>query len=531
MASLVKSTGVVGAFTFLSRVTGFLRDAVIAQTFGVAAGTDAFFVAFKIPNFLRRLFAEGAFSQAFIPVLAEVKAQEDHSAMRGFVGKITGTFGSLLLLLTISGVLAAPMLVALFAPGFVSDPPKFQIAVDMLRWTFPYVGLIALTALAGSILNVFGCFALPALTPVVLNLSMLAGMFWLAPFMQQPIMALAIAVFIAGVVQLGLQVPFLRRIDMMPPSRWAWRDTRVRQVMRLMGPGILGSSVSQINLIVDMLVASFLATGSVSWLYYSDRMVEFPLGIFAVAIGTVILPHLSLHHANAASGAFSRTLDWALRLVCLVGAPASLALFLLAGPLLATLFYYGEFRAHDVQMSAWSLMAFSIGLLPFMLIKVLAPGFFARQDTATPVRIGLYAIAVNTAISVVVVMPMAWFSVPAMHVGLAMATSLAGVVNALFLLKALRRTGIYVAGAGWGRLAGQILIANSVMGVVLWNLGSADLDLWLARTSTQRFVWLAASIVAGSAAYFSTLWLVGVRGPALRALWHPALQSDGISSK
>lgn len=527
MSSLVKSSGVVGAFTLVSRISGFLRDAVIAQTFGVAAGTDAFFVAFKIPNFLRRLFAEGAFSQAFIPVLAEVKAQDERPAMRRFVGNITGTFGALLLLLTISGVLAAPLLVTLFAPGFVSDPHKFQIAIDMLRWTFPYVGLIALTALAGSILNVFGCFAVPALTPVVLNLSMLAGVFWLSPFMQQPIMALAIAVFVAGVVQLGMQVPFLRRIDMMPPSRWAWRDTRVGQVMRLMGPGILGSSVSQINLIVDMLIASFLATGSVSWLYYSDRMVEFPLGIFAVAIGTVILPHLSLHHAKAEPGAFSRTLDWALRLVCLVGAPASLALFLLAGPLLAALFYYGEFRAHDVRMSAWSLMAFSIGLLPFMLIKVLAPGFFARQDTQTPVRIGIYAIVVNMVLSVAIVMPLAWFGVPAMHVGLALATSLAGAVNALYLLGALRRAGVYTPCPGWGRLAGQILIANAVMGVVLWNLGSADLDGWLARTSMQRFAWLATCIGAGSVAYFATLWLMGVRGGMLRALWHPAVHKDG----
>lgn len=524
MSSLVKTTGMVGGLTLVSRISGFLRDMVVAAMFGAAAGTDAFFVAFKIPNFLRRLFAEGAFSQALIPVLAEVRAEGGTPALRVFVGNMAGTGVGLLLLLCFGGVVAAPLLVTLFAPGFVSDPAKFQLATDMLRWMFPYVGLIALTALAGSILNTLGCFAVPALTPLLLNLCLIAGVFWLAPVLQVPIMALAVAVFVAGVVQLGFQIPFLWRVDMLPRSRWAWRDSRMRQVMRLMGPGILGSSVAQINLFIDMLVASFLATGSVSWLYYSDRLVEFPLGIFAVAIGTVILPRLSTQHAEAEPRAFSRTLDWALRVVCVFGAPAAVALFFLAGPLLAPLFYYGEFSAHDVHMSAWSLMAFSLGLLPFMLIRVLTPGFFARQDTVTPMRIGLVAVVVNIALTVLVVVPLVWLGWSAMHVGLALATSVAAIVNAGYLLRGLRRIGVYVPMPGWWRLGGQIVVGNGVMALVLWNLGGVDLDVWLDRTAQERMAWLSAVVVAGGASYVCSLWLAGLRGAALRALWRPMLK-------
>lgn len=497
---------------------------VVAAMFGAAAGTDAFFVAFKIPNFLRRLFAEGAFSQALIPVLAEVKVQGGTPALRVFVGNMAGTGMGILVLMCLGGVLAAPVLVTVFAPGFVSDPAKFQLATDMLRWMFPYVGLIALTALAGSILNTLGCFAVPAVTPLWLNLGLIAGVFGLAPLLQVPIMALAVAVFVAGVVQLGFQIPFLWRVDMLPPSRWAWRDTRVRQVMRLMGPGILGSSVAQINLLVDMVVASFLATGSVSWLYYSDRLVEFPLGIFAVAIGTVILPHLSTQHANAAPGEFARTLDWALRIVCVFGAPAAVALFFLAGPLLASLFYYGEFSAHDVYMSAWSLMAFSLGLLPLMLIRVLTPGFFARQDTATPMRIGLVAVAVNLALTVLVVVPLVGLGWSAMHVGLALATSVAAAVNAAYLLRELRRLGVYAPMPGWWRLGGQIVVANGVMAWVLWNLGGTDLDIWLERTAFERMMALSAVVAAGGGVYVCAIWLAGLRGAALRALWRPVFR-------
>ena len=336
--ALLKSTGIVSAMTSLSRVSGFIRDMLYAQLFGAGAGTDAFFVAFRIPNFLRRLFAEGAFSQAFVPVFSEYQTQHQQAELRELVDQVTGTLGAILLLITALGVLAAPLLILLFAPGFSSDAGKYQLTVDMLRITFPYLLFISLTALAGGVLNSCGRFAIPAVTPVLLNLTMIAAALWLAPHMEKPVMGLAWGVFIAGVVQLGFQIPFLRQIKLLPRPRWGWASAGVQQVLKLMLPAVFGSSVAQVNLLIDTLLASFLVSGSVSWLYYSDRLVEFPLGIFGVALGTVILPKLSRHHASAETAHFSQTLDWALRWALLIGVPATVALVILAGPMLAALF-------------------------------------------------------------------------------------------------------------------------------------------------------------------------------------------------
>lgn len=501
--SLLKSTGIVSAMTSLSRVTGFIRDMVYAQMFGAGAGTDAFFVAFRIPNFLRRLFAEGAFSQAFVPVFSEYQTQRSHEELKELVDQVAGTLGAILLLISAIGVVAAPLLILLFAPGFSADAGKYEMTVAMLRITFPYLFFISLTAFAGGVLNSCGKFAIPAITPVLLNLTMIAAALWLAPQMAQPVVGLAWGVFIAGVVQLSFQIPFLRQIKLLPRPRWGWAARGVQQVLKLMVPAIFGSSVAQVNLLIDTVVASFLISGSVSWLYYSDRLVEFPLGIFGVALGTVILPKLSRQHASAEAGGFSQTLDWALRWALLIGVPATVALMLLAYPLLSALFQYGQFDARDVAMSARSLIAFSLGLVAFMLIKVLAPGFYARQDTRSPVKYGVIAMVANTVLVLLLVWPLA-------HAGLALATSLAAYLNAGLLFTNLRRRAIYQPLGGWPRFLLQLTLANLVLGLVLW-FGVGQLDGWLQASAKARLWHLSGLVVAGGASYLLAVLAVGIR--------------------
>lgn len=501
--ALLKSTGIVSAMTSLSRVTGFIRDMVYAQMFGAGAGTDAFFVAFRIPNFLRRLFAEGAFSQAFVPVFSEYQTQRSPQELKELVDQVAGTLGTILLLISAIGVVAAPILILLFAPGFTTDATKYDLTVEMLRITFPYLLFISLTAFAGGVLNSCGKFAIPAITPVLLNLTMIAAAVWLAPQMERPVVGLAWGVFIAGIIQLSFQIPFLRQVKLLPRPRWGWASQGVQQILKLMVPALFGSSVAQVNLLIDTLVASFLVSGSVSWLYYSDRLVEFPLGIFGVALGTVILPKLSRQHANAEAGGFSQTLDWALRWALLIGVPATIALILLSGPMLSALFQYGEFDARDVAMSTRSLMAFALGLTAFMLIKVLAPGFYARKDTRSPVKYGLIAMGANTALVLTLVWPLA-------HAGLALATSLAAYLNAGLLFYNLRQRGIYQARSGWPKFLLQLLLANGVMGAVI-GFGVGDLDSWLQASAKQRLWHLSGLILAGGASYLLAVLAVGIR--------------------
>ena len=418
--SLAKSTTVVGGNTLASRVLGFARDVVFARMFGAGAGMDVFVVAFQIPNFLRRLFAEGAFSQAFVPVLAETQSRGSHEDVKVLADRVAGTLGALLFLVTLVGVVAAPLFILLFAPGFSDDPEKLGIASDMLRLTFPYLFFISLTAFAGGILNTYGRFGVPAFTPVFLNLVLIAAAIWISPRFEDPIFGLAIGVFVAGIVQLGFQLPFLRALGLLPRPRWGWHHPGVRRIGRLMLPAILGSSVAQINLIVDRVIASFLVTGSISWLYYSDRLLEFPLGIFGIALATVILPGLSRRHAERSMAAFSATLDWALKLVAVIALPAAVGLFMLAGPMIATLFQYGEFTPTDTQMARLSLMAYSVALVGFTLVKVLSPGYFSRQDIRTPVRVSIRAMFVNIGLNVVFVVPMIMLGIPGAHAGLAL---------------------------------------------------------------------------------------------------------------
>ncbi|MCC6208057.1 MAG: murein biosynthesis integral membrane protein MurJ [Gammaproteobacteria bacterium] len=495
--------------TFLSRILGLIRDIVIARVFGAGSGADAFFVAFKIPNFLRRLFAEGSFSQAFVPVLAEYRARHTPVEVRDLAAATAGVLGGLLLVITVLGLLAAPLLVLVFAPGFLADAAKFDLTVQMVRLTFPYILFISLTALAGGILHSFGRFAVPAFTPALLNLCLLGAALWLAPHLEEPVTALAWGVLVAGIAQLLFQLPFLRAIHMLLRPRWRREHPGVRRILSLMLPGIFGSSVAQINLLIDTLVASFLVTGSVSWLYYSDRLMEFPLGVFGIALATVILPRLSGQHAANSPGDYARTLDWSLRMVIVVGVPAAAGLFMLAGPMLATLFQYGEFSAHDARMASLSLQAYALGLLGFILVKVLAPAFYARQDAVTPVRVGVVAMLANIVMNIVFVVPMVVWDIPAPHAGLALATTLAAFLNAGMLYSRLYRKQWYRPLPGWRRLFLQVGAASMAMMLMLALVGG-DPSAW-AGQGWQRALRLVLCLSAGMIVYFLGLRVLGLR--------------------
>ncbi|PLX60087.1 murein biosynthesis integral membrane protein MurJ [Sedimenticola selenatireducens] len=501
---MFRSLAKVGSNTLLSRILGFVRDLVVAHTFGANAGTDAFFVAFKIPNFLRRLFAEGAFAVAFVPVLTEYKERRSFAELKRFVDHVAGTLGAVLLAVTLAGVLGAPVLAMIFAPGFIGSAGKLDLAVDMLRLTFPYLLFISLTAFAGGILNAHGRFGIPAFTPVLLNVSLISSALWLAPQMDRPIMALAWGVLLAGILQLLFQFPFLRRIRLLPRFVFAPKDDGVRRIGRLMLQALFGVSVTQLNLLLDTLIASFLVSGSISWLYYYDRLMEFPLGILGVGLATVILPNLSKKHATESPEGFSHVVDWALRWGLLLGLPSAVGLFVLAGPMIATLFQSELFDATDVAMSRQSLMAYSLGLLSFILIKVLAPGYYSRQDTRTPVRIAVIAMVANMVMNIILVFPLA-------HAGLALATSLSATLNAFLLYRGLRREGVYQPEAGWPLLILRGVLASAVMGGLLyWGVG--DLASWLGGATWDKVWRLLLWVLAGVGSYFAALALLGI-GP------------------
>ena len=503
--SHLKSTGVVSSMTMVSRFLGLARDIVIARYFGASAtpAADAFFVAFKVPNFLRRLFAEGAFSQAFVPVLSEYQATSSKSEVKSLIDHVAGTLGVSLLLITSIAVMFAPMLTLVFAPGFIQYEGKLALTTDVMRITFPYLLFISLTAFAGSILNTNNRFGVPAFTPVLLNLSLIGATLYLTPYFDQPVMALAWGVFIAGVSQLFFQLPFLKRLDLLPHPKVSWKHSGVRKIIKLMIPALFGVSVSQINLLLDTILASFLQTGSVSWLYFSDRLMELPLGVFGIAIATVLLPSLSRKHAENSQKAYRDTMDWALRSVFVIGMPAALALCVLAEPMLTTLFQYGEMTGHDVEMAGRSLRAYSLGLMAFMLIKVLAPGYFSRQDTKTPVKIGIWAMAINMVLNLSLIWSL-------QHAGLALATSLAAFVNAGLLFMGLYREGIYRPQAGWILFLLRLAVASVAMVMVLMNLTPA-IEAWLAWGWLQRSGQLALVCGAGFAAYAVALLIVGMR--------------------
>ena len=499
---LFKSTAIVSSMTMISRMLGFIRDMLFARIFGIDSGTDAFFVAFKIPNFLRRLFAEGAFSQAFVPVLSDYKEQGSHHALQQFVDRTAGTLAVILFVVTILGVIAAPLLIYLFAPGFASNGEQYDLTVHMLRITFPYLFFISSVAFAGGILNSHGKFAVPAFTPVFLNICMISAALWLSPQMEKPIVALAWGVFAAGIVQLLFQFPALYKLGLLPKPKLGFKDAGVKRILKLMVPAIFGVSITQINLLLDTLIASFLAAGSVSWLYYSDRLVEFPLGIFGIALATVILPSLSKSHSSDNPVEFSKSLDWALRLVLLIGLPSSLGLLILAEPMLSTLFQYDQFNVSDVQFSGKSLKAYSIGLLGFILVKVLIPGFSSRKDMKTPVKFGIWTMCANMVMNVILVFPLA-------HVGLALATSLGAFLNASLLLGKLLKDKIYNPGKNWANYMIKIIIGNEIMAFFLYFC--VDTSQWYDWSAFDRMINLAMWIALGAGVYAVSLLLVGIR--------------------
>lgn len=505
---LLRSSAVVSVMTLLSRVLGMVRDMVVASYFGSGAAADAFFIAFKIPNFLRRLFAEGAFAQAFVPVLSEYRTKRTQLEVKLLVDRTAGMLGLILTGITALGVLGSPYLVMLFAPGFHGEPAKLELAGELLRITFPYLLLISLTAFTSGVLNTYGRFAVPGFTPVLLNVSMILSAVFMTPYFDQPIMALAWGVFIAGFAQLTFQLPFVARLGLLPRPRVKWGDEGVRRIMLLMVPALFGVSVSQINLLLDTVLASFLQTGSVSWLYYADRLSELPLGAFGIAIGTVILPSLARQHASEDPKAFSSTLNWALRMVLLVGVPAALALGILSEPLIASLFYYGAMSQEAVVQSARALEAYSVGVLAFMLIKVLAPGFFARQDLKTPVRVAVICMVANMVMNLILIWPLK-------HVGLALATSLSSMLNAGMLFWGLYKIGVFQIAPGWGLFLLRLFGGCAAMVATIWWLNVPS-DEWFGWEWQQRALQLGLLVVAGMVAFVAGLGLLGLRPRHLR---------------
>jgi putative peptidoglycan lipid II flippase len=507
---LMRSTSVVSGMTLLSRILGLIRDMVFARFFATSMIMDAFLVANRIPNMLRRFFAEGAFSQGFVPVMASYREKHSHDEAREFVDAVAGTFAVLLFIITAIGVIAAPILVAIVAPGFIGDGGNFDLATMMLRFTFPYLFFVSLTAFAGGILNTYGRFAATAFTPVLLNVVLIAAVYWWAPKLEQPGMALAYGVLVAGILQLLFQIPFLVRIKALPRPKWRPSHAGVRRSMRLMLPAIFGSSVAQINVLVGGIIASMLGVGKISLLYYSDRLMEFPLGLFGIALATVTLPFLSRQHANGLHNEFSATIDWSMKLVLLIALPAAVGLIVLAEPLVATIFYGGNFGYDDVRMTGLALQAFAFGLVGFSFVKILAPAYFARHDTKTPVRIGLIALAVNFVLSI----SLAWFlttrGYAGNHAGLALAISIAALLNAWLLYRGLRRDGVLTHSNGWKALIWQTIAATLVMGAVV-NWLNRPLAWWIDSGALDRAIWLAVTIIAGAGIYALVLMTLGLR--------------------
>ena len=506
--SLLRSTSLVSTMTFISRMLGFVRDMVLAQLFGAEAGMDAFIIAFKIPNFMRRLFAEGAFSQAFVPVLAEYQQTRSIDDVRLFMARIAGSLSSILTLVTLVGIIAAPGIVFVFAPGFSEDMTRSVLASEMLRLTMPYLMLVSLTAMAGAVLNTYGYFGVPAFTPVLLNICMIVAAIYVSPHFTVPVVALAWGVLFAGIAQLLFQIPFLYHRNLLVKPRIFFRDPGVKRVLKLMGPALFGVSIAQLNLLVDTIFASFLAVGSVTWLFYTDRLTDFPLGVFGVAIATVILPHLSRRHVDQNIEYFSRSLDWGLRLLLLIGVPAGLGLMFFSMPMIASCFGYGKFNALDVMQTQKSLITLALGVPAFMMVKVLASGFYARQDIKTPVNAGVWSMVVNTLLCSIFIMPLA-------HAGLTLASALAGYLNCAILWVRLVRRGFYKPCAGWGKYLFQLFIANVFMVIYLYAM-TGDVAQWMDKPALIRLSYLLMHVFVALFIYIVFLGLVGVRPAQFR---------------
>ena len=501
--NLLKSLAAVSSLTMLSRVLGFVRDTIIARTFGAGVASDAFVVAFKLPNLLRRIFAEGAFSQAFVPILAEYKTQQGEEATRTFIAYVSGLLTLVLALVTLVGILAAPWIVWISAPGFADEPDRFNLTTDLLRVTFPYILLISLSSLAGAVLNTWNRFSVPAFVPTLLNVSMIVFALFLTPYFDPPIMALGWAVLVGGLLQLCYQLPHLKRIGMLVLPRLNLKDMGVWRVLKQMGPAIFGVSVSQISLIINTIFASFLVAGSVSWMYYADRLMELPSGVLGVALGTILLPALSKTYASADHGEYSRLLDWGLRLCFVLVLPSAVALALLAEPLTVSLFQYGKFSATDALMTQQALIAYSVGLLGIILVKILAPGFYAQQNIKTPVKIALVTLVFTQLMNLLLIGPLA-------HAGLALSIGLAACLNAGLLFWQLRKRNIFQPQAGWLMFLLKLVVAVLVMAAALLGV-MHYMPVWSEGTMLWRLLRLGMLVAAGLASYFATLLLLGFR--------------------
>ncbi|MEO6080415.1 MAG: murein biosynthesis integral membrane protein MurJ [Steroidobacteraceae bacterium] len=516
---MLKSTTTTGFATLLSRITGLLRDTFMVQALGVGIVSDAFLVAFKIPNFLRRLFAEGAFSQSFVPVISEYRTQREHDQVRELVAGVAGTLGTVLLVVSAIGVIAAPLIIFLFAPRWaLSGAGEYTLAVQMLRWTFPYLFFISMVSLFSGVLNSYGRFFIPAFTQVVMNAVMILAAVFFAAGSDNPGLVLSVGVFVSGVIQLVFQLPSVARLRLLSLPRWRPALDGVRRIARLMVPGIVGSSMAQISLLLDTLVATSLVTGSVSWLYVADRLMEFPLGVFSIALATVILPGLSANHAAKSMAQFSATLDWALRLVLLLASPAAVGMLCFAGPMTAMIFGYRAFSPEDVQKTSYALMAYSWGLLGFSFVKVLVPGYYARQNTKRPVRIAMTALAVSMSLNALVALlvVVAKVPIPNPHTLIATSTCVGAALNTWWLWRGLVREGVLQHSAGWSRFLARVLLANAVMGALLWWL-AGDTLVWAQLPFLERVLRGGGSIVLGAVVYFAVLYVLGMRYRHMRS--------------
>ncbi|WP_312269324.1 murein biosynthesis integral membrane protein MurJ [Pseudescherichia sp.] len=501
--NLLKSLAAVSSMTLFSRVLGFARDAIVARVFGAGMATDAFFVAFKLPNLLRRIFAEGAFSQAFVPILAEYKSKEGEDATRVFVAYVSGLLTLVLAIVTIAGMLAAPWVIMVTAPGFADTADKFALTTQLLKITFPYILLISLASLVGAILNTWNRFSVPAFAPTFLNISMIGFALFAAPLFHPPVLALAWAVTVGGVLQLFYQLPHLKKIGMLVLPRISLRDAGAIRVVKQMGPAILGVSVSQISLIINTIFASFLVSGSVSWMYYADRLMEFPSGVLGVALGTILLPSLSRSFASGNHDEYCRLMDWGLRLCFLLALPSAVALGLLAKPLTVSLFQYGKFTAFDALMTQRALIAYSVGLMGLIVVKVLAPGFYSRQDIKTPVKIAIVTLIMTQLMNLA-------FIGPLKHAGLSLSIGLAACLNASLLYWQLRKQKIFTPQPGWQRFLLRLVVAVMVMAAALLGVLSV-MPEWSQGTMAWRLLRLMAVVAVGAVAYFATLALLGFK--------------------
>jgi putative peptidoglycan lipid II flippase len=501
---LFKSTSLVGILTLITRIAGFMRENIFAIIFGATGEMDAFVIAFRIPNFLRKIFAEGAFSQAFIPVLTEVRIQKNHQELSELIARVSGTLSIILIGVTLLGIFGSTAWAALFAPSYLKQPDKFILLNHLLKIMFPYIFFIALTGLYSSVQNVFNRYAIPAATPLILSLCMgWAAVSLTRYFPNYPIEAVAYGILLAGLLQLLIQLPFIWNLRLLVRPKWGWHDMYVRRIVKMMLPALFGVSVAQIGMLIDSMYATFLPTGSVSWLYYADRLMQFPLGVFGIALATVVMPHLSRQIAGSNIDEFKRSIEWSLKLIFLIALPCAVGLAVLAGPILVTLFEYGKFNYQDMLMTKESLWAFSAGLFFFIMVKIAVSAFYSRQDMKTPMKVGIFAVLTNIILNSILIFPLK-------HVGLALATSIAAMVNTLTLLLILKKQNMLSFSPGWTKLLIAIVVANAAMAYVIFIL-QGQLINWISWPVWERVLHLTCLIIGGVGVYFLVLWLLGIR--------------------